>query len=118
MTDFMSIDQERVMKSLHEQGISMEKAKGFVLYASADSFKLLHDQVNELGDIFCELDNALPDDSEEDVSKSPAYLEKASSVVQLFQEHHLAGTEGGLMITRLRNKKQARIENMRVAATE
>ncbi len=82
----MSFSQEQVMRHMHDFSISLAESKTFVLHSSAESFNLIHDQIKELHDLYRKLDDVLPDDSDEDVTVLPVYLEKVGFIVQLFQE--------------------------------
>ncbi len=100
-TTFMTIDQEQVMRRLYAHGIDIAKAKAFAIFASGESFVLIRDCLKSLSDLFDTLDDALPDDSNEDVSQLPVYLNQVTSTVQLFQAlYETEVTEGQYTLIR------------------
>lgn len=88
MTYCMNIDQEQVMRGLYAEGVCLAKAKAFAIHASRESFDLIFKKIIELDNLLSKLEGALPDESEEDPSKSPQYFEKAKSIIRLFHDRY------------------------------
>lgn len=83
---FMSVDQEILMKNLYVVGVSMAKAKTFVLHASTEAIDLVKSKLVTL-DEYCELlDEKIPEDSEQEAFELPEYKNLANKFIVCFSD--------------------------------
>jgi hypothetical protein len=81
---FMSIDQEILMKNLYFVGVSMAKAKTFVLHAKSETINLVEEKLAKLDEYYNKLDEKIPDDSDQEVLDLPEYKNLADKFIVCF----------------------------------
>jgi len=84
--EFMSLEQEIVMRDLYVTGVSLAKAKTFALCGTPEAIEIVKTRLETLGRVFKHLDSELPDDSDVDLSEMPEYKTSANTFLRCFDD--------------------------------
>ena len=80
--EFMSTEQEKVMRNLYDFGIQLNDARTFAINADKSTLECILTEITKLEDIYRKLDDILPEDAE--IEQEQSYIDQQNLVFNAY----------------------------------